>query len=156
MDVFVTFSDNFSFFDSFYLFCFYNNSAGINPTTLGYGLENISSAFSSYFGRFNVNTLNSASFHGLKNLVVDRSHNYTLDLLFFSGILGFLAWIVLVWQLFRKIKSKVLLASLIIYLVWIQLQIQSVVHLMYFWLLVGLIDQEDSWGLDEGGVICFY
>lgn len=114
----------------------------LDKTLLGFGLENIQSAYPGYFRKFNTNTLNDPSFHALKNLVVDRSHNYSLDLLMFSGILGFLAWIFLIWQLFRKVKSKILMISLIIYLVWIQLQIQSVAHLMYFWLLVGLVDRE--------------
>ena len=107
----------------------------------GYGLENLITTFPTY-QRFHGDR--SPAYYGIKNLVVDRSHNYSLDLLFFSGIFGFLVWILLIGLLFKKVKSKVLLVSLIVYLIWIQLQIQSVVHLIYFWLLVGLIDQESS------------
>ena len=104
----------------------------------GYGLENIDIAFARY-ERFHEQR--SPAYYGIKNLIVDRAHNYILDLLIFSGIFGTIIWILLVVSLFRKAKG-VLLMSLVIYLSWIQLQNQSVVHLMYFWLAAGLIDQE--------------
>lgn len=83
----------------------------------------------------------------LKELKIDRSHNYTLDLLMFSGGLGLISWLLLVILVLKcliKNNQQVLLVGLIIYLGWIQLQIQSIVHLMYFWLLLGLADQTDS------------
>lgn len=105
----------------------------------GYGLDNLSSVFTSNIRVEEAKTLQAAD---LKNLVVDRSHNYILDLLVFSGVLGLFSWILLVGLLLKRARPKVLLVSLLIYLIWIQFQIQSVVHLIYFWLLVGLIDEQ--------------
>lgn len=105
---------------------------------LGYGLENIPQAFPKYLPH----ERRPPHFYKLKDLVVDRSHNYSLDLLVFSGSIGLIIWLMLIILLLREAKSKILLVGLIIYLVWIQLQIQSIVHLMYFYLIAGLIDQK--------------
>jgi len=98
---------------------------------LGYGLENLETVFP---------TADLAQFHGIKNLTVDRSHNYTLDLLFFSGFLGFLVWLLLVILMFRRVRSGSILSALVLYLIWIQFQNQSVVELIFFWMLEGLIN----------------
>lgn len=117
----------------------------------GYGLENISSAFSNYFTEnkyqlFEANLKVSPVLISLKELNIDRTHNYLLDLLLFSGILGVLGWVILVILLLIKIKQTssdrgTFVVSLILYLIWIQFQNQSIVHLIYFWLFVGLIDK---------------
>lgn len=101
---------------------------------LGYGLENLPVVFA---------TSKLAQFHGIKDLGVDRSHNIILDLLFSSGVFGLLSWGLLAGFLFRKTKSAVLLAALFIYLVWVQVQNQSVVHLIYFWLAAALVETGD-------------
>ncbi len=123
---------------------------------LGYGLENINSAFSDYFRKnkhalFEENLKVSPVLISLKELNIDRSHNYFLDLLLFSGIFGLLGWLWLVGVLFRNLRHayrgrtrNVLIVALITYLVWVQFQNQSIVHLFYFWLLVGLIDIKRS------------
>lgn len=108
----------------------------------GYGLENMAVAFSSFFAGINFNITSIPVYHTLKDLQINRSHSYALDLLFFSGILGLLLWVLLVILTIRKTKSQTLLACMLIYLVWIQFQNQSVVHLLYFWLIVGLTDQK--------------
>lgn len=108
----------------------------------GYGLENMEVGFSNFFKSVNFNVTQSPTFHSLKDITLDRSHNYMLDLLFFSGILGFLIWILLVVLLVKKVRSKVLLAGLIVYLIWVQFQNQSVIHILYFWLIAGLINSE--------------
>ena len=53
--------------------------------------------------------------------------------------------------LFKKLRQisydrgkNVLVFSLVLYLIWIQFQNQSVVHLIYFWLLVGMVDQSSA------------
>lgn len=119
----------------------------------GYGLENIAPVFSGYFEKnkhalFEENLKVKPYLFGLKDLNLDRSHNYILDLLLFSGILGLLVWLVLVGLLIKKlIQSPVraentsLLLGLFTYLIWIQFQNQSIVHLLYFWLLMGIIDK---------------
>ena len=105
---------------------------------LGYGLENLKSIFGTNIRLEEAKVAYAAD---LKNLVVDRSHNYLLDLAIFAGILGVISWLFLVYVLLRKAKG-LLLTSLLIYLIWVQFQNQSVVHLIYFWWLLGLIDQE--------------
>lgn len=105
----------------------------------GYGLESINTAFANYFEK-NKHDLNPVLL-SLKELDIDRTHNFLLDLLLFSGIMGLAMWLWLIWLLLKKAKNnQILLVSLITYLVWIQFQNQSLVHLIYFWLLVGLID----------------
>jgi len=118
----------------------------------GYGLENIENAFADYFQKnkhplFEENLQISPVLISLKELVIDRSHNYPLDLLLFGGAASLGVWVLIVALLFWKLKQtsdgrhkNVLVISLVIYLVWIQFQNQSVVHLIYFWLLAGLID----------------
>lgn len=113
----------------------------------GYGLENISTAFSNYFEKnkhalFEENLQVNPVLLSLKELNIDRTHSYILDLLLFCGVIGAVVWIGLIWLLFKKANNNVLLVSLITYLVWIQFQNQSIVHLVYFWLLVGIIDQD--------------
>lgn len=115
-----------------------------NPIS-GYGLENIQASYANYFlinkHLFFEENLNT-SLIGLKDLNLDRTHNYILDLFLFSGVLGVMLWLIFIFLLIRGTKNKVLLAGLITYLIWIQFQNQSVVHLVYFWLLAGLIDRE--------------
>lgn len=107
----------------------------------GYGLDNLVWVFGK---SYNPNSELPPFYHTVKDLVVDRSHNYSLDLIVFSGILGFLSWIGLIWALLRKDKSKLLAVWLLIYLLWIQFQIQGIVHLMMFWMVVALIDKGES------------
>lgn len=106
----------------------------------GYGLENIGTVFGTNLhpetpGKFPTNALVD-----LKNLYVDRSHNYLLDLLMFSGAAGLLAWLFIVGFLLLKAKG-VLKAGLAVYLIFSLFQNQSVVHLIYFWLILGLVDK---------------
>lgn len=108
---------------------------------LGYGLENMSSNFTNYSG-FTDLSAKPVYFHSLKNLIIDRSHNYSLDLLFFSGILGLGSWMLLFWYGLNKSKNIILMFTLLVYFIWAQIQNQSVVNLMMFWLILGLIDQE--------------
>lgn len=120
----------------------------------GFGLENINQAFSKYFEvikhlPYEEKLKISPVLINLKELNIDRSHNYLLDLLLFSGISGLLGWLGLVGVMFWKLiqnyhdrNNNVLFFSLIIYLIWVQFQNQSIVQLIYFWLLVGLIDRQ--------------
>lgn len=106
----------------------------------GYGLENLEVAFASYKHKGEADIVP----YSIKGLRVDRGHSYILDILVSSGVLGLLAWGALVWNLIRAQKSRVLSSALIIYLLWIQVQIQSIVHLMFFWLLAGLISKGEK------------
>lgn len=125
---------------------------GLQNPYLGYGLENIGLVYSNYFVEkkhilFEETPVVSDVLIRLKDLNVDRTHNYILDLTIFSGIGGVFVWILLSTFLLKKILSKnislennVLLLGLITYLTWIQFQNQSIVHLIYFWFIVGLTD----------------
>lgn len=124
----------------------------------GYGLENIGAAFPSYFEKnkhliFEENLKISPVLISLKELNIDRSHNYLLDLWLFGGVGAVLAWILLVCVLLRQLIKKpgsrikkILLVSLLTYIAWIQLQNQSIVQLIYFWFIVGLIGNEKGIG----------
>lgn len=103
---------------------------------LGYGLENIAVAFPTY----QPYESRPPQFHKLKDLTIDRSHNYLLDLLVYAGAVGLLSWILMVGKMFRSSNTKTYLIVLVLYLIWTQIQIQSVVHLLYFWFLQGLLD----------------
>lgn len=107
-----------------------------NPV-LGYGLDSLEDIFPTALW---IEGSKSPVTADLKNLIVDRSHNYILDLLFFSGVLGLASWIILNFLLFKKAKG-VLLTFLILYLIWSLFQNQSIVQLLLFWLTVGLIDE---------------
>lgn len=109
---------------------------------VGYGPENLRPGFSNYLNSFNINTTPlSPELYSLKQLPIDRSHNLFLDLLIFSGIPGLLTFLILsIYLLYKSRNSKTLQISLMIYLVWMQFQNQSIIQLLYFWLLVGLID----------------
>lgn len=120
----------------------------------GYGMENIGSAYINYFIEnkhvlFEENLKISPVLISLKDLNIDRTHNYFLDLLLFGGILGALGYIFLIFAIYKKVllskikpESSILLVGLTTYLIWIQFQNQSVVHLIYLWLLVGLSDSD--------------
>lgn len=110
---------------------------------LGYGLDNLDKLFSGY-QKFHGDR--DPAYYGINNLNIDHSHNYMLDLLTFSGSLGLLAWLGLIFMLFKKAKGTGLLIPFLIYLFWIQFQVQGIVHLLYFWLLVGLLDRKPKLG----------
>lgn len=116
---------------------------------LGYGLENIDQAYSLYFQTnkhtfFETNPNYSTILVQLTGLKLNRTHNYILDLFLFSGILGSLMWLILICLLISKTRSKIILTSLLTYFMWVQFQNQSIVQLVYFWALAGLIDQNNT------------
>lgn len=109
---------------------------------LGYGLENINIAFPGYFNNLNFNTLNDPIAHSLKDISLDRFHNYLLDLLTFAGLPTALIWLYLFYQVFLK-SNLITKQFLILYFLLVMVQNQSIVHLMYFWLVAGLSDQDN-------------
>ncbi len=114
----------------------------IKRPIIGYGLENLNNAYGS-FEQFHEKR--SPAYYGLKQINVDRSHNYLIDLLIFGGVVALVSWLVLVKQALLQAKSKgVLLSILLVYLVWIQFQNQSIVQLIFFWLILALIDHKPS------------
>lgn len=114
-----------------------------NPI-FGVGLENFYGAFP----KFKDFEQRPKQFHKLKDLIIDRSHNYFLDLLVFSGILGFFAFIMLFLFMITKSTSALFSIWLLIYLLWTALQPQSIVHLIFFWWLVGYLTEYNEYEQD--------
>lgn len=120
--------------------------AQAKPLT-GYGLDNIQQSYNQYFQSVDFNRNQNPVYYSLKDVVVSSSHNYLMELILYSGFLGLFSWAFLIFLLLKRVKSlpagrhgKIILSSLIIYLLWIQFQNQSIAHLMQFWFLTGLIN----------------
>lgn len=112
---------------------------------LGSGLDTVDLRFAEYWRvnyhfLFEANNRPSAVLIRLKDLGISQTHNYSLDLMVFSGIAGFLSWGILVVLLLKKTTHWVIFFSLVLYLFWIQFQNQSIVHLAHFWLLLGIVE----------------
>ncbi len=105
----------------------------------GYGLESTTEVFHSYFPEYGINY---PAWPALKDLNLDRAHNYLLDLAVWSGALGIGAWTLFILLLFWKSRFSFWTIPLLIYCLWVQVQIQSIVHLLFFWWLVGQIDKQ--------------
>ncbi len=108
----------------------------------GYGLENINQAFTFYLNSFDLNSNKLSYVYSLKEVVIDRSHSYILDLWLYSGVLTLFIWIGLLLYSFKNTQNIYLKSFLLIYLVWTSIQVQSVVHLVYFWFVLGIINRE--------------
>lgn len=113
---------------------------------LGYGLSGMEDAWTKYFRQFNpeIGQMSALNFT-LKDLYINSSHNYLLDLLIFSGILGLFGWLTLVGTALKALfplnpTRYTILMALLLYILFVQLQNQSLVHLLLFWILIGLID----------------
>ncbi len=110
----------------------------------GYGLENISLAYQNYFQNLNFNINQDPVKLSLKDVVIDRTHNYLLDLLIFSGGLGLLSYLALAGIILKKSFKTPLFLPLLLYLVWVSFQNQSIIQLIYFWWLVGIMDNQTA------------
>jgi O-antigen ligase len=110
----------------------------------GYGLETMPQVFPTYYIDIKTEGTKHPEYFSVNDLNINRAHNYSLDLLLYAGVLGFLCWCSLIFWLLRRSTCKIVLAALILYLIWIQFQIQSVAHLAFFWILAAQIDQESS------------
>lgn len=109
---------------------------------IGFGVENINSEYARFFKEVNFNLAQDPAYYSLRDLVIDRSHNYFLDILFYSGLVGLIVWILLVTMTLRKSNSGTLKLGLIIFIFYSLVQVLSIVHLIYFWMLVGLIEKQ--------------
>lgn len=120
-----------------------------NPL-LGYGIDSINELYRGKFADFKPELKNySPLYFNMMNLTVDRSHNYFLDLLIFSGFFGLAAYLYLIYLLLKTKSPVYLKISLVLYLVWIQFQVQSIVELMLFWFVAGLLDNKNNLSDDE-------
>lgn len=111
----------------------------------GFGVDSINNLYRAYFADFKPELKNYPPLYfNLMNLTVDRSHNYFLDLSIFSGLIGLLAYLYLLFLLFKSKKPVFIKVFLILYLIWIQFQVQSIAHLMLFWLVAGAIENKEN------------
>lgn len=114
---------------------------------LGYGLENIETAYSDFFKNLDYNFVKVPYYYSLKDLSVNRSHNLILDILLFSGVGGLVAWIFLNIFVLKKLNasklphSKYLITGMLIFLFWTMFQNYSIIQLIYFWTLVGIVSK---------------
>ena len=110
---------------------------------LGFGIDSINSRYKEHFAGFKPELKNYPPLYfNLMNLNIDRSHNYFLDLLVFSGVLGLSSYLYLIYQVFKKPAPSYLKIVLALYLIWVQFQVQSIVQLMIFWLVLGNVDKK--------------
>ena len=117
---------------------------------LGFGIDSVSTLYKSHFAGFKPELKNySPLYFNLMNLNIDRSHNYFLDLLIFSGVLGLAGYFCLLYLVLRKSAPDYLKVVLILYLVWVQFQVQSIAHLLLFWLVAGLVDNSVNFKEDK-------
>lgn len=106
----------------------------------GYGLDNLRFVFNQALSWQNPKP---AFYFTVKDLVVDRSHNYILDLLVFGGIPTLVTWLIAIGLLWKKAGWPERF-FLLLYLLWIQLQIQGIVHLAMFFVVAGLIQKRSG------------
>ncbi len=108
-----------------------------SPVT-GYGLDNLKFVFKD--GLSDVPD-KPAFYYTVKDLTVDRSHNYLMDLVIFGGFPLLIIWLGLFFMLVKKSTSHFERFFLVLYFLWIQLQIQGIVHLVMFFTIAGLIQK---------------
>jgi O-antigen ligase len=108
---------------------------------LGYGLDNLKQVFPTALQEMNPKP---AFYFTVKDLTVDRAHNYILDLLISGGLLVFFSWMSLLFLLVANAKNKWELMFLVILFIYLQFQIQSIVHLIFFYTIAGLINRSEK------------
>lgn len=110
---------------------------------MGFGIDSINSLYKGHFAGFKPELKNYPPLYfNLMNLNIDRSHNYFLDLLIFSGILGLAGYVCLIYFVFKKPAPSYMKVVLLLYLIWVQFQVQSIVQMIIFWLVLGIVDKK--------------
>lgn len=110
---------------------------------LGYGLDNIGAAYSSYFENFNITAKQSNPYYlSLRDILVNRAHNYFLDILLYSGFLGLVSFLAMLFLCFKKTRAEEIRLFFILFVAWSFFQIPSIAHLLLFWLNAGLANQD--------------
>lgn len=112
---------------------------------LGYGLENIDEALPS---DYDFNHPKPAFYHSIKDLTIDNTHNLFLNLLLWGGVVVFISFIFLLAILYKSTKSLTLKVSLTIFLVWSFFQNLSLVHWLFFYILIAMIAVEANKSID--------
>jgi O-antigen ligase len=105
---------------------------------IGYGLDNLREVFPEGLKELNPKP---PFYFTVKDLSVDRSHNYILDLLVSGGLITFFAWMAFLFLLVANSRSKWELIFLVGLFIYLQFQIQSIVHLVFFYTTAGLINR---------------
>jgi len=112
-----------------------------NPLT-GVGLENQSKLWGEYFRSIDFNSNANSLYLELRHLNVDRGHSYFLDIYLSSGLVGLILYLILLIILLKTRTDPAIKVSLIIYLIYSSFHNLSIANLIFFWLLVGLIDNQ--------------
>jgi len=112
---------------------------------LGYGLENIDEALPD---EYDFNHPKPAFYHSIKDLTIDNTHNLFLNLLLWGGVVLVIPFIVLLAILYKSTKSLTLKVSLSIFLVWSFFQNLSLVHWLFFYILIAMIAAEAKESID--------
>jgi O-antigen ligase len=120
-----------------YIWLFITDLIQQRPWT-GYGLDNLVQVFPTAMNQLDPKP---PFYFTVKDMTVDRAHNYLLDLLISGGLLTFFAWIAWYFILVAKAKKRWELVFLGIFFIYIQFQIQSIVHLIFFYTIAGLINR---------------
>lgn len=108
---------------------------------IGYGLDNLSKVFPDALKEVNPKP---PYYFTVKDLTVDRAHNYILDIIVSGGLITFFAWMGLLFVLVSKSQSRWELLFFIILFIYLQFQIQSIIHLIFFYTVAGLINRYDK------------
>lgn len=120
-------------------------SQGLKRPILGYGVDTFRDVYSSYF----TDAPKEASYYSRRVLVVDRAHNYVLDLFVYAGVVGVVLWVMLVSNMLVKLrKQRWLLLGLVLYLLFALIHPQSIMQLIFFWFLAGLAVKPASYFKD--------
>jgi O-antigen ligase len=104
----------------------------------GYGMDNLKQVFPEGLKDQNPKP---PFYFTVKDLTVDRSHNYILDILVSGGLVTFFAWMAFLFILVASARSRWELLFLLMFFIYLQFQIQSIVHLVFFYTVAGLINR---------------
>jgi hypothetical protein len=112
--------------------------ASFSPLT-GFGLENIESAIPRIY---DFNHPHPPYYHELKDMTINRTHIYFLDLLLWGGAVATSLFIIILLITFITAKDQYQKVFLTIFFFWIIFQNLSIIHLLLFFLTLGLISKQ--------------
>ena len=112
--------------------------ATFSPLT-GFGLENIEYAIPRIY---DFNHPHPPYYGELKDMTINRTHLYFLDLLLWGGVIATSLFIIILLIAFIKAREQYQKIFLIIFFFWILFQNLSIIHLLLFFLTTGLISDQ--------------
>lgn len=115
--------------------------AFLKKPLIGYGVDNIPASLKPlYLDK----EAKPSFYHSLRNLNIERSHNYYLDILLFSGLPALILYLTLIVSFYLSTNSQVIKIGLVLFSIWSLFQIHSSINLLYFWILFGMRDTKDA------------